>query len=110
MQNNLLICSFSFISHSLFLTITSLLHNNIFIIAICIFHAVAHSVLYLILNFQDSDGFYTGQVREAFGLVPSNYLQKEEKKEGEMQRQQSTDGEANKLRKWYDHCQFGRSR
>jgi hypothetical protein len=28
----------------------------------------------------DSDGFYTGQVGEAFGLVPSNFLQLERKK------------------------------
>ena len=48
---------------------------------------------------QEDDGFYTGQVGEAFGLVPSNFLQKEEKKETMSTKQAM--GETKEIEKWY---------
>ena len=48
---------------------------------------------------QDDNGFYTGQVGEAFGLVPSNFIQKEEKKET-MSTKQAV-GETKEIEKWY---------
>ena len=51
--------------------------------------------------FQDADGFYTGQVGEAFGLVPSNFLQKEKKKKEEAVSRKQTVGKTSEIEKWY---------
>ena len=52
---------------------------------------------------QDDDGFYTGQVGEAFGLVPSNFLQLERKKSMREKHTEETRKEdtEEKVEKWY---------
>ena len=50
---------------------------------------------------QNSDGFYTGQVGKAFGLVPSNFLQEE--REEKKKAAPKTDGKEGGMETWYTH-------
>ena len=55
------------------------------------------------LSIQDDDGFYTGRVGEAFGLVPSNFLQQERKKSTREKHTEGTRKEdtEERVEKWY---------